>query len=646
MNTITAPMQTLTGQTAGAVAEQVIHLVRAADVSEAGRMLQEASAGDEQTITEKMEAAIAVMLDLIANGHALGSAFSGGKDSSTATILMLEAVRRATVSGLRQARHYITSASTGVENPAMESHLLDVHAEMEAFIAKHDLPVEVKLVKPSLAAGFVVTTIGRGTLPRFPENGADRQCSVDWKVAPQQRLAKALSNEVQANGYKEMIAIIGTRFEESTSRATRMADRGESEHTASRDAAGRLSLSPIAQWALQDVWDMLALFMEPEAAPFETFTDGASIFRLFDLYREANEGTCGIVLGDGGTKAPCGPRFGCSVCTITGAVDKSMESMLREPKHAYMAGLNDFRNLLVKTQHDYSKRELVGRTLSDVGYLPVRPDVYSLEFRKQLLRYLITLDVLEEERAEQTEADIITGKLENTPENRRMTTPQFEMVTISQLVAVDFFWGMHHYAQDAFPAIEIWHDIRHLGRRYKVPTVDLTKKTPVPAKRWFQAGAFDHAAPTDGLRDYAAEQWNRYLHPERPMKARSVDGKPMVWFEETDSLEVDAEAAYEFVEMTYPEQFISYRQHGAIEGARFLLNEELLTLPAGMAARYQTMAERGQYFAHLASRLNLSPREMDAHLMAHSITDSEHESLLAAQASAVVPDQSDLFAEA
>ena len=50
--------------------------------------------------------------------------------------------------------------------------------------------------------------------------------------------------------------------------------------------------------------------------------------------------------------------------------------------------------------------------------------------------------------------------------------------------------------------------------------------------------------------------------------------------------------------------------------------------------------------ANLAARLNLSPRELDAHLMAQSITDSEHEALLAAQRSAVVVEQSDLFAEA
>lgn len=611
------------------IVPSVVHVVRAESAAAAGqRLIEQVKATAKLDIRSRMAAAVDALVGFIERGHSLSVGLSGGKDSTCCTILQLQAIKIAKARGIVQAKHYITSASTGVENPAMESHLLDIHAELEAFIAAEDLPVEVRLVKPSLAAGFLVTTIGRGTLPRFPENGRERQCSVDWKCLPQQRLVKELSAEVEASGFREVIAIIGTRFEESAQRAARMTERGESAVAPMRDDNGRLVLSLIADWSLQDVWDMLELFLEDGAAPFATFTDGASIFRLFELYRDANEGTCGITLGDGGNKAPCGPRFGCAICTITGQTDKSMESMLRDPRYSYMQGLNDFRNLLVRTQHDYSRRELIGRTVSEAGYLPVRPDVYNLAFRRELLAYLITLDVLEEERAEQLEADIITGKVEDTPANRRLTTPQFELVSIPQLVAVDFFWSMHPYAFTAFPAIEVWHEIRHLGRRYPVPQINATPKTPVPAKKWFEVGAFDHAAPTDGLRDYKAEQWNPYLHPERPLTKRAVDGKPVVWFEESDSLTVDAERAYDLVEMVYPEKFIDFRQHNALDGGRFLLNEEIVLLPAGMAARYQYMAERGQYFANLADKLNLSPAEMDAHLQTHSITEAEHEAIL------------------
>lgn len=380
---------------------------------------------------EKIEAAINVVLDLIRKGATLTMALSGGKDSMTTTLLCMEAIRRAKLEGVQQSTHYVTSASTGVENPAMESHLLDIHDEIAAYVWKTTLPIEVKLAHPSIASSFVVSTIGRGTLPRFPENSKHRSCSVDWKVRSQQRLASELLKSATSRGFHEPIAVIGTRFSESAIRAVKMSRRGESSVVPVRDVNGRLSLSLIAEWELQDVWDLLELFLDPATAPFPTFTDGASIYRLFELYREANEGACGINLGDGGNKAPCGPRFGCWVCTIAGQSDKSMESMLREPRHQYMRGLNDFRNLLMATQFDLSRRELVGRQISEAGYLPVRPDVYSLAFRRDLLAYLITLDVLEEERAEQMDADICAGRVPDTRENRRLTTPQFENVSLA-----------------------------------------------------------------------------------------------------------------------------------------------------------------------------------------------------------------------
>lgn len=590
----------------------------------------------------KIEAAIHILLGLIAQGHPLAPTLSGGKDSTVTTILCLEAIRRANAKGMWQAEHHVSSASTGVENPAMESHLLDIHGDIEDFVAAHHLPVAVVMVQPSLASSFVVTTIGRGTLPRFPENGKDRQCSVDWKVKPQQRLSAALARQSQQQGTREAISVIGTRFAESDDRSARMASRGESSLVPVRNASGHLVLSLIAQWSLQDVWDTLELFLDAKTAPFPSFTSSTSIYRLFELYRDANEGACGINLGDGGNKAPCGPRFGCWACCITGDRDKSMESMLRDEKYQHMQGLNDFRNLLIATQHDMGRRELVGRTISKAGYLPIGPDVYRLEFRRKLLQHLLTLDVLEEERAERMEADIFTGRVPDTPANRRMATAQFENVTLSQLVAVDFYWSMHHYAANAFPAIEVWYDIRVLGRRYPVTQVAKAPKTTFPAKRWYQVGAFDKDVPTDGLRDYVGEQWNTYWYPDRPFTHRVVDGSRTAWFEEEDSLEVDALKANQIVTCEYPGMMLQSRQHAALASARFWLSTGTVKLPTGMAARYQHMAKRAQYFAQLVDLRNVTPAELDAHLLSNSISDAQHEEILGSMPKSVDV-QSDLF---
>lgn len=66
-----------------------------------------------------------------------------------------------------------------------------------------------------------------------------------------------------------------------------------------------------------------------------------------------------------------------------------------------------------------------------------------------------------------------------------------------------------------------------------------------------------------------------------------------------------------------------------------------MRLPSGMAQRYQEMAKRGQYFTRLAERLNLTPTELDEHLIRNAIGDAEHKMLLSRD-----DQQRDLFQEA
>jgi DNA sulfur modification protein DndC len=425
-----------------------------------------------------------------------------------------------------------------------------------------------------------------------------------------------------------------------------MRRRNDQAQVPTRNDDGHLTLSLIADWTESDVWDYLAMFLESEIAPFPTFAQGGTIRRMLDLYRDGNEGTCGMFLTDG-KKAPCGSRFGCWTCTITGDKDRSMESMLNsDPKYEYMRGLSDFRNFLVSTQWDMNRRELVGRKISEAGYLPVRPDVYNLTMRQQLLRYILTLDELERERAEILDADLITGKAVDSPENQRLRYPQFEHINIEDIVLIDFMWGMHHYASSAYPALQVWYDIKVLGRRYTTPRLAKTEPHTIPPKRWFFVGAFNSQVPTDGLRDYKAEQWNRYLHPHRPLVNREIHGERIVWHEEEETLRVDSLEASLFID-TYCQGplAIESQTYSAIESTRFWLNQEIVKLPRGMASRYQYMAKRGQYFAHLSERLNITPSEMDEYLQANSIGDSDHEVLLGhVAAAAEQTSQLDLWA--
>jgi len=577
-------------------------------------------------LPEMIETAISTVMRLIEVGHVVTCGFSGGKDSTVCALLMLEAIRRCNVKGVRQPTHYISSSSTSVENPQIEQMMLQAHSEMTRWVERHNLPVEVCLVEPNPASKFVVSVIGRGTLPRFPENGKKRTCSQDWKVKPQQRLAKKLMDEAMAQGDKETVVILGTRLDESTIRGAAMTRRGDQAQTPNRNDAGFLTLSLIASWSESDVWEMLVMFLDGQDAPFDGYAQGDTIRIMLDTYRSANEGTCGMFLKDG-AKAPCGSRFGCWCCTVTGEKDRSMESMLEnEPKYEYMRGLSRFRNFLMQTQWDLSRRELVGRKIGEGGYLPVRPDVYSLEMRKTMLRYLLTLDELERERAEQVEADMVTGKLPKTAENIRMSEVQFEIVKETDLVLIDFFWGLHQFSSEPYPALNIWYQVKTLGRRYLIEDIPKAQKAEgIPAKRWFHVGQFDKDAPTDGLRSYDDEMWNKYRHPERVITHRESHGQRVVWFTEEDTLSVDATEAVLFID-TYCQGAIPIeaQNHYAIESSRFWLNEAIIHIPEGMIGAYQRMAKRGQYFAHLIEKLNLTPSELNTYITEKSISDAQY----------------------
>jgi DNA sulfur modification protein DndC len=580
-------------------------------------------------ILQKMEAAIAVLMGLIRAGHPLCGTASG-KDSTCATILMLEAVRRVAEQGHVQPAHYISSANTTIENSSLARHIETMLEEVDDHAAAHGLGVTTHIATPSLAMQFVVSTIGRGTLVRTVENGVRagkriRACATDWKLIPQGRLRAALERDATARGDREIVTVLGNRIAESASRGVAMLARAESAIAPTRDANSALTISPLRDWSVDDIWLMLTLFADEAKRPFPCAFSVRSIERLSDLYRAGNDGMCGVVLGESGQRSACGSRFGCVFCCVVGDRDKSLESMIREPEHAYMAGLNDFRNYLLATQWDLKRRELVGRSLSSAGYVRVQPDVLSFGERMNLLRYLLTLDALEIERAEQHDADLAAGLIPDTPENRELCDVQFEMITPSQLVAIDFMLSMHHYAPHAFPAVSAWYEVHRLGRRYRIPKVDTFPKVPITNHGWFLVGQFDADAPAEGLRDFGAEQWNRYRHPGRlSTYAQTTGGARVVYFEQSDHLNVDAGRACEFVTCSFDYDWFSRVQaHAGIESARFWLNETMLTLPSGKSQRYQEMAVRGQYFARLAERLNLTPAEMDQYLISNAVKEEQ-----------------------
>ena len=559
------------------------------------------SAGLCCRIVERAGAGIKPIGDLIDQGYTCCSAVSFGKDSSVVLILMLEAIRRRVEAGVYVPPAFVSHADTAIENPAMATYADAMITELEMYCARYSLPITVIKVQPSMTSSFAYATLGRGKLPVFA--GASRSCSVDWKLRPQQKALKQLLSTLQSPG--ELVTFVGTRLSESTTRATNMRGRGE-------DEAGRLAInehgsyncSIIADWEMEEVWELLMACDAKRGGPYRTYVKNFNW--CLELYKEANEGVCAIITGDGGNKAACGSRFGCAWCTVTGERDKSMEGLIASApeKHGHMAGVNRFRNHLINTRWDMARRDWIGRTYSEAGYINVTGTAYNAEMRRELLRYLLTLDVLEEERAEEHDARMFRGELEKTESNETLRGITFQFITPKNLLAIDFAWSLSYGFDHAFPALTEWYEIRVLGKRYLIEDVAPVEKGIIPEQRWFKLDDWQSPALELGLQDSYLEATNKDRYPERPAMRTIRDrfeGKErnIVYYEEADEMDIDPADAICFVD-EFDEAFYEMAKSLApTDSAKFYLNKGMVKLAKGKAADYDEMARRAQFWQRM-----------------------------------------------
>ncbi|KSQ21762.1 hypothetical protein APB26_32805 [Pseudomonas aeruginosa] len=579
-------------------------------------------------IVARAEACIERIGELIDQGYTCSAAVSFGKDSSVVLVLMLEAIRRRVEAGAYVQPAFVTHANTGIENPAMDTYADAMITDLEMYCVRHSLPVTVIKVQPSMTSSFAYATIGRGKLPVFV--GASRSCSVDWKLRPQQKALKQLLSTLQNPG--ELVTFVGTRLSESTTRAANMRVRGQ-------DVAGGLTLeehgsyvcSIIADWEMVEVWELLMACDSKRGGPFRTYVDNFDL--CLELYKEANEGVCAIITGDGGNKAACGSRFGCAWCTVTGERDKSMEAMIASApeKHGHMEGINRFRTHLINTRWDMGRRDWIGRTRSDADYINVTGTAYSAEMRRELLRYLLTLDVLEEERAEEHDARMFRGELEKTETNGMLRGITFQFITPKNLLAIDFAWSLSYGFDHAFPALTEWYEIRVLGKRYPIVDVAPAEKGVVPEQRWFKLDAWQSPALEMGLQDAYLEATNKDRYPERPAMRTIRDrfeGKDrnIVYFDEADEMEIDPSDAMLFAD-EFDEAFYEMAKTLApTDSAKFYLNRGMVKLARGKAADYDEMARRAQFWRRM--QRDLGGTDLRAYIRHLSISNAEHEAIL------------------
>jgi len=220
--------------------------------------------------------------------------YSGGKDSTTVSILVAEALK----DGLIEADVEYVYADTCVEIPPMRDWALSFLDEIK------NAGFKIRVVKPKPSERFFACLIGKGYPPphyRF------RWCTRRLKITPSEEAVK-----------RAQVVVTGIRWGESRERdrvlrraCSRGGECGSGVWMARAPKLGREYLAPIAEWNDCSVWRFLE-----EIAPLWGWPTEC----LRELY------------GEGGL------RFGCWVCTVVrrdntlrrlGRKDPRMERLLR-----------------------------------------------------------------------------------------------------------------------------------------------------------------------------------------------------------------------------------------------------------------------------------------------------------------------------
>jgi DNA sulfur modification protein DndC len=176
--------------------------------------------------------------------------YSGGKDSTAALVLTLEALKDT------DASVEVLYCDTQLEIPT----LYQFAQEFLGFLATQG--VKTTVLTPDPEESFWVQVIGKGY--PMPHNGF-RWCTARLKVRPVERYLKTLAQQ-ESQG----LVVTGVRFGESDARDLRLnlscSRGGECGQGVWFEESGRLGLgyfSPVAIWRECDVWDFLT-FVAPD----------------------------------------------------------------------------------------------------------------------------------------------------------------------------------------------------------------------------------------------------------------------------------------------------------------------------------------------------------------------------------------------
>jgi DNA sulfur modification protein DndC len=249
-------------------------------------------------------------------------AYSGGKDSTAVMGLVVSVIESLPVEKRKREIHGVMS-DTIVENPLVETHMIQQMDLINKYCKSHSLPVSVSLVKRELKESYFVKTLGLG-YPLPLNNGRGRWCTDRLKIKPQDKHLKEINPSY---------ILTGVRKAESSSRAASIEKWHISEFIGNHvSLKGRNTFNPIVNWTIEDVWK----YLEMEGLAW------GSTLSVRTIYKDAT-GECGFTNPEETEKKSvevCGARHGCWLCPVV-LKDRSTEKM--SEKHEWLEPLTEWR---------------------------------------------------------------------------------------------------------------------------------------------------------------------------------------------------------------------------------------------------------------------------------------------------------------
>jgi len=485
--------------------------------------------------------------------------FSGGKDSS----VLLNLALTAAVERVRRGRRplvVIAHSDVGVENPEIQRLVAGEIAKASRFAREHGVTAVVRVAEPAFWDSFPVRVIGGRALPTFPDSRRD--CQTDLKRLPNERELALIERELLAKGWQKPVLMTGVRRDESVVRGAAVNGRGEKAVTLWTDKESRLRLSPLLEWAVDDVWQYLGLANAGVIPSYSRFEE------TMQTYQAAGGSSC-VVVADAEMQKhskPCSSRFGCWVCTAV-REDKSLRQMIEtdRDRYGYLAPLAALRDFIAHSQYDWSRRQYVGRSIVE-GFIEVGADTYSPSMLADLLRYALSAQ-----------------KLSGVP-----------IISAAQLIAIDARWSQYAIAEP-FAALRIWKQVEE-GASWTPPAMRAHPKTAVPKLGKIFVGDWNDdvtsALEVTGLRNPA---WEDFAETCGPGLRTLASGRAVIDVE--GESEIDEEGAWLFLDFEL-ERMLRERSTASgywTSGYETYLSFGLVQPGRGQSARVDQILRRSQW---------------------------------------------------